>query len=122
MLVCDFSKRDELNLSSDFRRSLRVQLKAKKDNKVTARAVSVDEKEVALRRKIVIWSKIQSIYMPCVDTLRPATRKNAGAGDDDNESEVISAADIDLYLPEALPSRQLSQLVRSCSESIEGSA
>ncbi len=79
-----------------------MQLKGKKDDKLTARAVAIDEKEVALRRKIMIWSSIQSIYMPCVDTLRPATRQarqEERAADDDDESEVLSSVDMELYLP-----------------------
>ncbi len=75
---------------------------------MTARAVAIEEKEVALRRKILIWFTIQNIYMPCVNTLRPATRP-AESGDSD-ELEATSAVDMDLYLPEVLPSQQLSQL------------
>ena len=61
---------------------MRVQLEAKRDNRLTVQAVSIDEKEVNLRRKITIWKKIQEIYMPCVDALRPAT---IGREEEENE-------------------------------------
>ncbi len=46
--------------------------------------------------------------MPCVDMLRPSTQQVNNEGDD--ESAMSSAADMELYLPEALPPRQRSLL------------
>ncbi len=105
---------DELLTYFECRRSLRVQLEAKKDNKLTYQSVSIDEKEVNLRRKITLWFAIQHIYMPCVDTLRPAptARDEAGVADDGEVTlpESISAADVSLNLPESLPGGLRSQL------------
>ncbi len=105
---------DELLTYFECRRSLRVQLEAKKDNKLTYQSVSIDEKEVNLRRKITLWFAIQHIYMPCVDTLRPAptARDEAGVADDGEVTlpESISAADVSLNLPESLPAGLRSQL------------
>lgn len=61
----------------------------------------VDEKDVALRRKISIWTSVQRIYMPCVDALRPTAQ--IGEGDeDDTGMNAMSAADMQLHLPESL--------------------
>ncbi len=78
-----------------------------------ARSVSVDEKEVSLRRKITIWFSIQRIYVPCIDTLRPAPAArgaDSAAADEAALPESILAADVALHLPKSLPSNLRSQL------------
>ncbi|KLO10990.1 hypothetical protein SCHPADRAFT_831771 [Schizopora paradoxa] len=89
-------------------RSLRVQIEAKKANKLTVQSVSLDEKEVALRRKITIWFAIQRIYMPCIDNVRPAARNETQQ--DEGATDTMSAVDMELYLPERLDPEQRSQV------------
>ena len=88
-----------------------MQLEAKRDDRLTVQSVSIDEKEVSLRRKITMWQKIQEIYMTCVDGLRPAT---SGREEEANEEEItldsVSACDIPLFLPESIPANLRSGL------------
>lgn len=89
------------------RRSLAAQLSLKKENKLTAQTVSIEEKELSLRQKLLIWFEIQRIYMPCVDMVRPPTEV---ASDEPDDMHPISAVDMDLVLPHSLTANLRAQL------------
>ncbi len=89
-----------------------MELKARKENRVTSRTVNVDEKEVALRRRTSIWFSIQRIYMPCVDALRPVPSGEGDEGGDEEDAGcyAMSVSDLELNLPESLTPDTRSQL------------
>ncbi len=94
---------------SSTRRSLRSQYQQQKTNNLTTRNLTVEEKDVQLRRKITIWWSIQVIYMPCVSCLR-APVADATTGDDSEHEEAGSAVDMELLLPDKLPDAERSAL------------
>lgn len=57
--------------------------------------LAIEDKELSLRRKTIMWLKLQSIYMPMVGTIR-------GHEPADEASEAIITTDTELFLPSAL--------------------
>ncbi len=92
------------------RRSLQQQFEQERTPKLTTRSLSLEEKDVQLRRKITIWWSIQEIYMPYVSRMR-APPADATAEDDEPDASV-SATDMKLLLPDELPSAGRSALPR----------
>ncbi len=83
-------------------------LHQKKENKITTRTLTIEDKEVSLRRKISLWTTIQQIYMPPV---RLPTNAPISVDDDDSaSSDTVSPVDIPLRLPESLPETLRSSL------------
>lgn len=77
---------------------------ARQKKKKTTRVLDRDEKEVTLRRKIVLWQNVQRVYMPCVVSLLPPVPPSLVEDDlDDDELPTVSATDISLFLPSGIP-------------------
>lgn len=108
-LLTDVKRRQQLTSE---RRSLGAQLALKKENKLTAQTVSIEEREISLRRKLRVWFEIQRIYMPCVDAVRPQTVRPQNSVSDalPDDVESISAVDMELYLPHSLDERLRAQV------------
>lgn len=93
------------------RRSLRQHIEQDKTHKLTTRTVTLEEKDVQLRRKITRWWSIQEIYMPCVTRLRvPLAPANDTSADESESDESVSAVDMELFLPNELPRAEHSAL------------
>ena len=57
--------------------------------------LAIEDKENSLRRKTLMWLKLQTIYMPMVSNIR-------GHQPADEGSEALISTDTELYLPSAL--------------------
>ncbi|KAH8111809.1 hypothetical protein DFH11DRAFT_1546400 [Phellopilus nigrolimitatus] len=77
-------------------RALRL-MKAK--TRGNTRVIAIEEKDVALCRKIALWKAIQQVYMPCV-AITPRTPD--GTDNSDATAPSVTAVDIRLSLPSSL--------------------
>ncbi|KAH8106480.1 hypothetical protein DFH11DRAFT_1549960 [Phellopilus nigrolimitatus] len=88
-------------------RSLHALHQERKSINATTRSLNLEEKEISLRRKIVIWQNVQRVYMPGIaatsfDVTPVDADDESGDPDEAPSKSTVASFDIPLNLPSSL--------------------
>lgn len=92
------------------RRAIRLQISQSHGHLTSTQLTDLNEKRIALHRRIQGWRQVQMVYMPCVASLLSLSLTDHIDGNEVRPSPSLSVESMPLWLPSSLPASMPAQL------------